>query len=658
MKQILMTVIATVTWLVVAALGLGAMGVVDLWKIQEALMASPSESFSDPVVIVPVVTTTGSEIKLWSVDTVLCSGTFNPEKQADGSFKCIASANLATECMGPDGEAYKNNDTKTFYKTAERTEENKNKKIECESIEKICVNGNFTPIGSTNDKDKPEFSHLDCKIIDRTKTDELPCKDDNGYEVPPGSKQARFLKPEVAADEDCVNIEEYCAADGTWKTNFPTHNMIKCEFKWSFTAEFIEKNPEKILNASGELTDIAKGIVAPDPSKKSCSTPWGETVKHGEKLISFKEKVVRFDKECHSRTHTCVDGKLEFVDPYPYSTCKIEGPEACFIDESKVTVFHDSDKKLYAKGKYEGGKRVCPEQTRHCFDAKLDGDTQYIYPTCGEPVKTGPASCPNPYIGESKALPHGREWIGYFKNFVGRGQSCDGEVDGKVNKIAVSCQYGTIQPIGNGVKISRECSKGIPKNCTTPWWTNVEHGKSVTAYNVAGAAFGWNCDSESRMCNDGTLEGSYQYQTCTLGQAVGCNSPCGTADHGGKITSYTQWSVARGNGETCSTSQIVSTCNNGKLSPTPADFCNCKVEQPLNCVGPNGENVSHFGYLTLYKFASVPGRPEDGIDECPREVRQCVNGVLRKSDGSPAPFSYSFKKCDVIPPDGGPAGTP
>jgi len=52
---------------------------------------------------------------------------------------------------------------------------------------------------------------------------------------------------------------------------------------------------------------------------------------------------------------------------------------------------------------------------------------------------------------------------------VGRLQSCDGEVDGKVNKIAVSCQYGTIQPIGNNVKIRRSCAKGTPKDCSAPW---------------------------------------------------------------------------------------------------------------------------------------------------------------------------------------------
>lgn len=66
-------------------------------------------------------------------------------------------------------------------------------------------------------------------------------------------------------------------------------------------------------------------------------------------------------------------------------------------------------------------------------------------------------------------LDHGWSGVGYFKNNVGRLQSCDGEVDGKVNKVNVSCQYGTIQPIGNSQKIRRSCSKGTPSDCTAPW---------------------------------------------------------------------------------------------------------------------------------------------------------------------------------------------
>lgn len=630
MKQILMTVLATIAGLWVAVLWLGVMGIVDLNKLQEVLSSTSRSQIEE------VIQATGTEVSLWGIDTILCEGTLNPEKQPDGSFKCVPSENLTTECMGPDGEAYKDGEKKTFYKVAEKTEENKDQEITCESVEKICGNGNFTIAWSQDPTEKSEYAHLDCKIIDRTKTDEIPCKTDEGLEVPPGSKQIRFLKNEVAADEDCIHIEEYCAADGKWRTNFPTHNMVKCDFKGSFTTEYVKENPEKVFSQDGELNEIAKGEIAIDPTKKSCTTPWGETIKHGEKIISFRDKIVRFTNECHSRTHTCVDGTLDFVEAYDYPTCTIEGPDACIIEETKVTVFHDSDKKLYAKGKYVNGVWTCPEQIRHCFDKKLDGDDAYIYETCQEPNKAkttaGPARCPSPYVGESAVLDHGRSGIGYFKNNVGRLQSCDGEVDWKINKVAVSCEYGTIQPIGNSVKIRRSCSKWTPKDCSAPRWATVKHGTSIMAYSVAGVSYGGSCSSETRVCNDGVLDGSFQFQACNVGQPTGCSSPCGNVAHGESVQSFSTANVAFWGGETCSQNKVTSICKNGSFSPSVADFCSCKVDEPKDCLWTAYWDIKHGATVTRHTPVNgdqVGNDLEWGrANECKHRSVSCGNGQL------------------------------
>lgn len=34
------------------------------------------------------------------------------------------------------------------------------------------------------------------------------------------------------------------------------------------------------------------------------------------------------------------------------------------------------------------GVRTCDEQSRYCFDTKLDGDSEYMYPTCTPPGGT------------------------------------------------------------------------------------------------------------------------------------------------------------------------------------------------------------------------------------------------------------------------------
>lgn len=60
----------------------------------------------------------------------------------------------------------------------------------------------------------------------------------------------------------------------------------------------------------------------------------------------------------------------------------------------------------------------------------------------------------------------------------------------------------------------RKVSTGTD-SCTTPWGATVIHGASVTAYQNPSVPNGQQCVSESRTCNNGTLSGSYQYETCS-----------------------------------------------------------------------------------------------------------------------------------------------
>ena len=45
----------------------------------------------------------------------------------------------------------------------------------------------------------------------------------------------------------------------------------------------MKANPEKVFDSNGELNEVAKGDIKVDPTKKTCKTPRGETIKHGEK---------------------------------------------------------------------------------------------------------------------------------------------------------------------------------------------------------------------------------------------------------------------------------------------------------------------------------------------------------------------------------------
>lgn len=569
-------------------------------------------------------TATWSELILpWGVETILCEGTLNPEKQPDGSFVCIESQPLKTECMDPEWEARKDGSKLTFYKVTEKT--TTNTKPTCESIEKICVNGNFAPQWSTDPSEKSEYKFLECKVIDRTDVALTPCKDDDWTEVPVGSTRIRFLKNEIASDEECRHIEEFCNAKWTWISNFPTHTMVKCDFKWSFTTDYMKQNPE-IFSTNGELKPEAEWKITIDSSKPSCTTPWWESIKHGEKFISFEEKVVRFAEECVSRTHTCIDGKIEYIEPFKYSTCKIEWPDNCVIDETNVTVYHDSSRELYNKWKYSNGKWTCDSQTRTCNDGTLDGDSAYIYLSCWsapKAVTSGPARCPSPYVWESAVLDHGRQWVWYFKNSVWRFDSCDGEVDGKVNKVTVTCQYGTIQPIGNSVKIWRSCTKWTPKDCRSPRWTSVPHGQSITAFVNGSPSYGTTCKPQTRVCNDWVLGWSYEYEKCIVWEPNSCIAPWwSTVAHGWSVVAYQTDTTPYG--KPCP-SQTRS-CTNGTLAGSYV-YQSCRTLAPADC-NYQGSTIAHGATVTRATAPKIIWDPLEGRSECSWYSAKCNNGTM------------------------------
>lgn len=52
--------------------------------------------------------------------------------------------------------------------------------------------------------------------------------------------------------------------------------------------------------------------------------------------------------------------------------------------------------------------------------------------------------------------------------------------------------------------------------CTTPWWTTINDGDSVTAYSTSTVVCWSTCISETRTCNGWILWGSYTYQNCSV----------------------------------------------------------------------------------------------------------------------------------------------
>lgn len=195
-----------------------------------------------------------------------------------------------------------------------------------------------------------------------------------------------------------------------------------------------------------------------------------------------------------------------------------------------------------------------------------------------------------------------------------------------MNKVALKCEYGSIQPIGNGVKLRKSCAKGSAKACTTPWGAKVEHGANVLAFKSTNVGYGGECISETRICQDGTLGGSFQYASCAQTSASSCTTPWGSIiSHGQNVQAFQSEIVPYG------TNCIPETrvCGDGKLAGSFI-FRSCTQEAPKDCTY-NGANVKHGQIIARYKEPQVVGQVADGTDQCVRYTATCTNGTLQGS---------------------------
>ncbi|MCZ2343638.1 MAG: hypothetical protein LC104_17870, partial [Bacteroidales bacterium] len=167
-------------------------------------------------------------------------------------------------------------------------------------------------------------------------------------------------------------------------------------------------------------------------------------------------------------------------------------------------------------------------------------------------------------------------------------------------------------------------------------WFNgdqVSHGGSVTAYQSGTVPDGQTCVSETRTCNNGTLSGSYGYNSCTVedgsdddsgtttdpGTTTGssCSLDGNPVANGGSVTAYQSNHVPYG--ETCVSE--TRTCHNGTLSGSYG-YDSCNPLPASHCV-LYGKSVEHGTRVTAYDLPQArPGQP------CVSEERVCNNGTL------------------------------
>jgi hypothetical protein len=199
------------------------------------------------------------------------------------------------------------------------------------------------------------------------------------------------------------------------------------------------------------------------------------------------------------------------------------------------------------------------------------------------------------------------------------------------------------------------CQPDAAASCTLDGKT-VAHGRSDVFFSVRTAANSAACQaaSQSRTCNNGTLDGSpdYQYAACQPDAAASCTLDGKTVAHGRSDVFFSVRTAA--SQAACAAVSQQRTCNNGALDGAASyQYANCEITTPppiptpANCALPWGGTLASGGSVDVY--------PTAASTQCGnlKKVLTCSNGTL--NGGGDA---YKFQDCAtkslvLLTPNGG-----
>ncbi len=177
------------------------------------------------------------------------------------------------------------------------------------------------------------------------------------------------------------------------------------------------------------------------------------------------------------------------------------------------------------------------------------------------------------------------------------------------------------------------CQVNIKKSCLFDG-QEIKHGEFAEAFANSTVAFGESCVSEKRLCDDGSLSGNNRYGSCEVGAALACFHNGQTIKHLESAIAFADSSVPFGS----SCNQESRTCFNGVMSGSFA-YANCAVGAPKSCLY-NGQTIAHGQSVDAFS------PPTNNV--CTKETRLCSNGVLSGT--------YTSPTCETVaagPADGG-----
>lgn len=331
----------------------------------------------------------------------------------------------------------------------------------------------------------------------------------------------------------------------------------------------------------------------------------GQTVPHGGTVTAFQNSTVAFGSSCVSQTRTCFNGALSGT--YNQANCNVGVAASCQFNGRAVA--HGESVVAFQQSTVAFGS-TCSSQTRTCNNGALSGS--YGYASCAAGAA---ASC----LFNGQTVAHNETIVAFQNSTVAYGSSCQPQ--------SRQCNNGTL----SGSYTFSSCQASQPNSCQFNGQT-IAHGQVITAFQNSTVAYGSNCVSEQRSCNNGSLSGSYNVASCQVGAAASCQFNGQTVAHGANVTAFQNSTVPFG--ATCVSH--ARTCTNGALSGN-YNYGSCEVGAAASCLF-NGQTVAHGQRVTAFQSASVAYGAT-----CTSQERVCSNGSLSGN--------YTAGSCTVNQPN-------
>jgi hypothetical protein len=352
--------------------------------------------------------------------------------------------------------------------------------------------------------------------------------------------------------------------------------------KTQFSSVDLEANEKQMAPDDGD-TDTDNTTKSP-PSPTSPTTTNtiivplnclfdGKTIKHGSEVTAYQNSAVPYGSACVKETRKCTNGKLS--GSYNFAACAAGQAKMCLFNGQSIA--SGSKVKAYVTSTVPYGQ-TCKSEDRLCTNGELSGS--YSYGSC---QVDGPMAC----LFNGKTVAHGQSVMAYLTSATNFGESCKGEM-----RLCSNGKLGGSYPYAS-------CTEGKAAACLFNGRT-IAHLESVTAYQNSSVSYGQQCQMQTRTCNNGNLSGQYQYGSCTPGSPMSCKFNGQDVAHGSTVKAFESSTVSYG--RTCVTQ--TRSCNNGSLNGSYL-FSSCSVEGPRACLY-NGRTILHGQSVISYTLSQVP----------------------------------------------------